>query len=139
MDGAQPDDGAGPGPGPDGASGAHPDDAPHLDGRSFVAVEAHGHEIVPGTTVRVTFGEGRVGVRAGGNTMTGVARWSDGTLVIGPMAMTRMLCPPAIAAQDQWLADLVGGAPAVTLDGATLRLEGARGALVLVEDDEPQR
>lgn len=111
---------------------------PALAGRRFLAVEVRGRALVEGTTVRVSFDEGRVGARAGGNSMTGAADWSTGVLVVGPMAMTRMLCPPPVEAQDRWLVDLLTASPTVVLDGATLRIDARHGGLRLVEEQDPQ-
>lgn len=105
-------------------------DGPELDlaGREFTTTEARGHEMVAGTTVRLTFDEDIVSAHAGCNTLFGGAAWADGTLTIdGEIAMTMMACDAELQAQDQWLADFLASEPSIALDGDTLILGDAEG------------
>jgi heat shock protein HslJ len=103
--------------GPEGRS-AEPLD---LDGKTFTATEVTGWVPVTGTTIQLTFEDGRVSGQAGCNTMNGGATWADGVLVLeGPMASTMMACDRGLEAQDQWLMELLESEPRLSLDGETL-------------------
>lgn len=97
--------------------------ADDLDGRSFVADSIEGATIVDGSEVVISFEEGMVVVEAGCNSQRGSFEVSDdGSLVVGPMAATMMACDDALMAQDQLLAEFLGAAPSISLDGDELVL-----------------
>lgn len=103
--------------GGDGSSGEPLD----LEGKSFTATEVNGWVPVTGTTIGLTFEDGRVSGQAGCNTLTGGATWTDQQLVLeGPMATTMMACDRGLEAQDQWLLELLESDPRLSLDGGTL-------------------
>lgn len=124
--------------------GPGPIDAADLDGRTFIATEAVGHELVEGSEVRLQFGPDGVSGTGGCNQLV-AAPWSleDDVLVVsGPMAMTEMACdPPALMEQDAWLADLLTGRPTVALDGDTLTLTSGDTVLTLTDREvaDPDR
>lgn len=118
-------------PGADGRA-----EAPRLAGRTFVSAAARGRALVPGTTVRITFREGGLAVRAGCNTLFGSASWAGGTLRAPALASTMMACSPELMAQDEWLATLVQSGPSIRVDGRTLTIGDASSGLQLVEADE---
>lgn len=103
----------------DGESGAgEPLD---LEGKTFTATEVSGWVPVTGTTIELTFEDGRVAGQAGCNTLTGGATWTDQQLLLeGPMASTMMACERGLEAQDQWLIALLESDPRLSLDGGTL-------------------
>ena len=114
--------------------------APDLAGKSFVATEVTGRELVPQSEVVLLFGEDSVAARAGCNTLTGGATWDDGVLrLTGEPATTMMACSGDLTRQDEWLAGLLRSEPAVRLaqvlgdDG--VRLDGT----TLVVGDGAQR
>lgn len=111
-----------------------------LDGRTFLSIDAAGRMLVPGSQVRLSFGDGQVSAHAGCNTMGGAYLLADGRLVAGQLAATEMACAPALMDQDRWLADLLGGAD-VALDGVTLTLTGDGGVLILQDREvaDPDR
>lgn len=107
-----------------------------LDGRTFVAEEAHGRLLVTGTTVTLSFEDDRISAQAGCNTMTGGATWVDGTLAVPePLAMTAMACERGLEAQDQWLSDLLTSNPSISLDGDGLKIGNDQRGLTLTESD----
>lgn len=106
---------------------------PDLAGRTFASTEVAGHELVPGTSVRITFEEGHLSATAACNTVFGSAQWSDGVLEAGPLASTMMACSPELMAQDAWLAELLEAGPTIALDGSTLTISGETSTLVLAE------
>lgn len=97
--------------------------SPDLNGKSFTSTEVRGRDLVAGTSVTLSFEEGRISAKAGCNTMTGSATWDTGKLVVAqPLASTMMGCDQALAAQDQWLSGFLTSSPALMLDGNTLTL-----------------
>ena len=109
--------------------------ATDLDGRTFVATAADGHELVPGSIVSIDFDGTHVGGTGGCNSFGG-STWSlaGGRLVVTGLGMTEMACdPPALMAQDEWFASFLGAGPLVALDGDTLTLTGGDASLVLTD------
>jgi heat shock protein HslJ len=111
-----------------------------LVGRTFLAADAVGHTLVPGSVVRVSFQAGQVGATGGCNSMGGPYTIAGDRLTVGQLAMTEMACAPALMDQDQWLASLIDGAT-VRLEGDTLTLAKAATALTLVDREvaDPDR
>ncbi|MGA8047151.1 MAG: META domain-containing protein [Dermatophilaceae bacterium] len=107
--------------GGDGDGEGSPAEPLDLDGKSFTATEVTGWVPVTGTTIELTFEDGRVSGQAGCNTVTGGATWTDSQLLLeGPMASTMMACDRGLEAQDQWLIELLESDPRLSLDGGTL-------------------
>ena len=92
-----------------------------LDGRTFLSTKVEGHDLVRGSTIRLTFQDGRIGVSAGCNQMSGSYAFVGGHLKTGQMATTEMGCEPPLMAQDVWVGTFLDGAT-VTLAGDTLTL-----------------
>jgi len=84
--------------------------APSVDGRTFLSTAVAGHSLVPGSTVRLDFADGRIGASAGCNHLSGPYTVTDGRLVLGQVAMTAMGCPGPLQDQDAWLVSFLGGA-----------------------------
>ena len=106
--------------------------AADLAGRTFIVTDAVGYEPAPGADIALTFEDGRLGIHAGCNQMSGGYDVVDGLLVVGPMMMTEMACDEPLMAQDQWVSTFLPGA-AVTLDGDTLTL--VKGDVTLTATD----
>jgi heat shock protein HslJ len=111
-----------------------------LDGRTFLSTKVVGHDLVPSSTVRLTFQGDQLGISAGCNHMGGAYSIADGTLTTGQMAMTDMACDEPLMAQDTWVAAFVGGA-AVDLAGDTLTLRHADVTMTLTDREvaDPDR
>jgi heat shock protein HslJ len=111
-----------------------------LDGRTFISTTVVGHDLVPGSTVRLTFDGDQLGISAGCNHMGGAYAITDGKLTTGQMAMTDMACDEPLMAQDTWVAAFVGGA-AVTLSGDTVTLQHAEVTMTLTDREvaDPDR
>jgi heat shock protein HslJ len=116
------------------ASGAPAATVDALAGRTFISTGATGHDIAPGSTIRLSFEETRIGANAGCNQMNGGYEIVDGALKVGPMAMTEMACEQPLMDQDAWLGAFLDGAT-VTLDGDTLTL-AKEGTTVTLSDKE---
>ena len=112
-----------------------------LVGRTFVGddvtISDKPHPLVPGSTLRVTFDQDRVGASAGCNTMSGSATWSTGTLIVDSptLAMTEMGCERPLMEQDTWLADFLTSEPQVTQAGASITMTGGRTVMVLTDEE----
>ena len=118
-----------------GACAADAADTPELDGRSFVATEVEGRDLVEGSTLRLTFEDGNVSAQAGCNTIFGGATWDDGTLtLVGELARTSMGCVDGLAEQDDWLAGLLSSGPAIELEGETLTLDDGATTITLEQE-----
>ena len=103
-----------------------------LDGSTFTSTSVTGHDLVAGTSARVSFEDGQLGVSAGCNQMGGGYSLDGDQLVIdGPMRTTEMACDPPLMDQDAWLADWVGAGLTWQLDGDTLTLSGGDIAMEL--------
>jgi heat shock protein HslJ len=105
-----------------------------LAGRTFLSTGASGHDLAPGSTIRLSFEETRIGGNAGCNQMNGEYEIVDGALKVGPMAMTEMACEPPLMDQDAWLGSFLDGA-AATLDGDMLTLT-KEGTTLTLQDEE---
>ena len=112
-----------------------------LDGRTFLSTKVDGPALVAGTVIRITFKDGNVTANAGCNTFGGPYRIDGDRLVVGQIVTTEIGCQPNLAAQDQWVTGLLGGAT-IGLDGnnLTLALNGIRVAFldrVVADPDLP--
>jgi len=103
-----------------------------LDGRTFLSTKVQGHDLVAGSTIRLTFKDGRIGINAGCNQMSGSSAVVDGHLKIGQMMTTEMGCEPPLMAQDTWVGTFMDGA-VVTLAGDTLTLANGGVTMTLVD------
>lgn len=126
------------------ACAAIPGAAPQLAGKEFVSSKVTDggadRPLVAGTKLRLTFSaDGNIGASAGCNHMGGTFRIEGGRLFVGDLATTEMGCEPELMAQDQWLAELLGANPAVSLTGNDLVLEvgSVRASFVDREIAEP--
>lgn len=107
-----------------------------LDGRTFVLADLDDreHEVVPGSTIRLDFGGGELGVQAGCNQMSGQVSAEDGRLVVERLESTEIGCDPGLLRQEAWIADFLTGRPVADLDGASLTLAGDGTTLHLEEE-----
>ena len=122
-------------PAPAGTTGAAPSMA-DLDARTFIVTEALGHEIVDGTTVSLRFEDGRLGIHAGCNSISGPYQADDGVLMAaGAWTTTEMGCEPPLMDQDAWIGGFVDGAM-LTLDGDILTLVNGEVTLVATDKEE---
>lgn len=125
------------GDGGDGLSGADTGTSPPADlaGHTYTSTSITGHELVAGSTVRLTFTEDAISANAGCNTMTGPATWTDGVLKVDgdKLATTAMACEGPLMDQDTWLTGFLTSDPKLSAGGGRLLLEGGGTKLVLEE------
>jgi heat shock protein HslJ len=94
-----------------------------LGGTAYLSASVDGHDVVPGSRIRLSFEDGRMAAIAGCNSMTGPYDVTDGQLAwtSGPAA-TQIGCRQEMMRQDEWLADLLTAGVDATLDGDALTL-----------------
>ncbi len=98
-----------------------------LDGRTFLSTgvtdKGAARPLVPGTSIRLTFGkDGQLGVNAGCNHMGGAYRMEGAVLRFEGGAMTEMGCDEPRHKQDDWVSEFLGARPTVALTGNDLTL-----------------
>ena len=94
-----------------------------IDGKTFVATSAEGHEIVADSTISLSFADETVSAHAGCNSQNAGVELADGKLQLtSEVASTMMGCEDALMAQDQWVASFLEADPDITLDGDALTL-----------------
>jgi heat shock protein HslJ len=111
-------------------------DWPHNRTFQAISLTDHGHAraIVPGTTIRVTFGAtDHVSAHAGCNSGSASGRVVAHRLVLSGLVTTRMACAPARMAQDAFLAGVLTSRPVFLLTGHSLTLRNGRSQVHLVE------
>lgn len=101
-----------------------------LEGRTFLSTAAEGHDLVPGSQVRLVFTADGLSASAGCNTMGGAFTLEDGRLTTDALAMTEMACEEPLMTQDAWLAGLLADAT-LDLAGDTLILAAGDVRLIL--------
>jgi len=121
--------------------GGSPSPAAQLDGRTFLSTSVTGRDLVPGTTVRLSFKDGQLGIEAGCNHMSEPYSVDDGRVRIGSMMTTDMGCDPMLMDQDTWVGQFVGGST-VALDANALTLTNGGVTMkltdrVLADPDRP--
>jgi heat shock protein HslJ len=106
-----------------------------LAGRTFTAADVAdpGHTLVPGSTVTLTFEEGRIAATGGCNRLFAGARIDEGTLVVDAVGGTEMACSPELMAQDDWLVALLEGSPSLDLAGDVLTVTRGETRLTMSE------
>lgn len=87
-----------------------------------------------GVRLELTLGtDGRLGARAGCNSMGGTFRIHDGRLDVGGLGQTEMGCAAELMTNDAAIASLLASRPAIALYGGTLTIAGPSTALHLVD------
>ncbi|MFT4200614.1 META domain-containing protein [Gordonia sp. (in: high G+C Gram-positive bacteria)] len=101
---------------------ARSDAAPQLFGKSFISTSVT-PQIPGGGPLKMTFlPNGRVGLTAGCNQMSGTVKTLGGRLHFSRLASTMMACPPPRNMADGWADGFTRQAPRYTLRGNTLTL-----------------
>lgn len=100
--------------------------ASDLDGLDLTSTEVTGRDLVEGTTIRLTFADGRLSAQAGCNTLVGGYVHGDGMLAWdGEPAGSMMACEDDLSAQDAWLTELLtGGVEAEVSDDGLVLTDG---------------
>ncbi len=95
-----------------------------LDARVFLSHSVEGRTLVPGTRIRLTFRDGRVGAQLGCNSLGAGYEIVNERLRLAPggMSTTDIGCDPPLHAQDEWFAEFLGSRPLVALDRSRMTL-----------------
>jgi heat shock protein HslJ len=108
---------------------------PPLTERTFVATDLGDQKAVKGSTIQLSFGQGKLTAKPGCNTLRGPATWSDGMLSIGGegLVTTKNTCRDALAQQDVWVQALLEAKPKLVLKGSTMKLDDGFSRMTLQE------
>ena len=104
-----------------------------LEDRSFILVSVSGPELVEGTEIRITFGDGAVSAHAGCNHMSGPFTIEGNVLRVTRLGSTAIGCDAERHAQDEWLQNLLTSSPSLTFDDPELTLETSDTTLRLID------
>ena len=105
--------------------------AADLDGRTFTASDADGHDLLRSIPVTITFTGDQIAVVTGCNTLAGSYSIENGTLTTGDLASTLQACDADRTEQETWMSDLVTSSPDIELDGDQLEISSGEDSLTL--------
>jgi heat shock protein HslJ len=125
---------------PEDDAGVATDDGsgPTIADGDYVSAEVTGHDLVPGSDIRLGWHDGRLALNAGCNAMSGPASVVDDELRVRDLAGTEMGCAPALMDQDAWLADFVTAGPRVALDGDAFTLSSTTTQIRFTPEPTPE-
>lgn len=103
-----------------------------LEGGDWTVFEIDGQPTIAGSTVTMTFAEGRVSGKAGCNRfMGGFAVGADGLkLEMSQMASTMMACPDALMTQEARFLGTLGAVTGYAVADGVLTLTGPGGKMI---------
>ncbi len=104
-----------------------------LSGREFVSESLEGRELVPGTEIRLRFGDTELSASAGCNSMSGPYDFDGYALIMTSLSMTEIGCEPALHEQDEWLSAFLRGRPTAQLTEPRLSLSTEDETLILLD------
>ncbi len=107
-----------------------------LDG-DWLVVEIGGVAVDPGAPRTVDFDQGRMSGRVGVNRFTGSFSMNDQTVVIGPLASTRMAGPPEMMELEARFNSRVSGEHVISLEGDRLILGEGEDSIRLIREPLP--
>ncbi|MFL5333670.1 MAG: META domain-containing protein [Geminicoccaceae bacterium] len=100
-----------------------------LAGSAWRAKTLAGQPVDDATAVTLEFvGSDRIAGKAACNRYNGPLRVADGRLQIGPLAATRMACPPPLMEAEAAFLAALEGAQRFTLENSALLLDGPAGS-----------
>lgn len=103
-----------------------------LAGTTWRPAPLSGHAGTPDRPVFIKFGPaGRVNGYAGCNSFTGSYRQTGDTMVLGPLATTRMACAPDVMEREQWLLETLRQTRRIAVTAGELTLKTVQGATSL--------
>ena len=108
---------------------------PKLTSRTFVATSLGDQKVIKGSTITVSFGDGKITVEPGCATLEGTATWdADGLSVTGEgLASTPKACAHNLEQQDVWVQALLEAKPTFTLKGDTMEITDGFSSMTLTE------
>jgi heat shock protein HslJ len=103
-----------------------------ISDHTFVAVDVHGHDLVSGSELTITFpSPAELSADAGCNTISGGFELNGSKLVAADLASTMKGCSDELQAQDTWLSGFLMSKPTVSLHDDTLTLQGKDATITL--------
>jgi heat shock protein HslJ len=94
-----------------------------IEDRQLVSTEVSGHDLVEGSTIRISTEDDALTVIADCNTMSAAYTYEDDKLAwSSEPASTMMACDPALMDQDAWLSELFTAGVDVSGDGSDVVL-----------------
>ncbi len=106
-----------------------------LTGTTWTATEVNNGKgavasVAAGTTITASFGsDGQVTGSGGCNEYSATFTAADGTIVVGPVGATRKMCDPTVSEQETAYFTALDAAATYTVQGNTLELRDAGGAI----------
>jgi heat shock protein HslJ len=95
--------------------------AKDLLGSEWILEDLGGAGVIDGDRATITFLEGdRIAGNGTCNQFSGGAKIENGNIKVGPLAMTRKACPPALMDQETRYTVALQGAERIALDGPSL-------------------
>lgn len=98
---------------------------------TWKATAASPQVLVPGVDVTLTFADGRVMGKAGCNAFGGDYTVSNGRLTIPQLGTTLMYCGGAVGDQENWIMQLLGASPTISVAGDTMVLSDGTNSMTL--------
>jgi heat shock protein HslJ len=109
-----------------------------LSGATWIAdgIVDEDRDLVPGSTITMTFTADSMSANAGCNTLSGPASVDDGELVVAELAATLMACEDPLAEQDTWLSSFLTSRPTIERQDDDLWLAHDDTVIHLVVDSD---
>lgn len=104
-----------------------------LSGREFVSESLEGRELVPGTEIRLRFGDTTLSASAGCNSMSGTYEFDGYALMMSSMSMTEIGCEAPLHEQDEWLVGFLMAHPTTMLTEPRLSLSTEDETLIMID------
>lgn len=104
---------------------------PQLEGVTWIAEDIAGRGVIDNLQSTLRLEQGRAAGLAGCNRYTGAAQAEGGRLRFGPMAATRMMCPPAVMDQEHRFLEAMQSVASYSFAGSLLELRNESGQVVL--------
>ncbi len=103
-----------------------------LPGTSWLAEDIDGKGVIDSlqTTMKVSR-DGKLSGNAGCNSYSGTPEISGEAITIGPMAMTRMACLPAVDGQERRFLDALGETKSYRIEGDLLYFLDGEGKILI--------
>lgn len=110
-----------------------------LDGGPWLVEDINGGGVIDNARLDISFADGTMSGRSGCNRFTGSFKQDGDRFSTGPVAVTRMACPPALMDMERKFLGTLAAATMVTFDatGAAV-LKAADGRRIKIRRESPQ-
>ena len=109
--------------------------------RAYLLESSQGAEVLKGTVVHLSFGDGALSMEAACNSMSGEYTVEAERVVVKGLMMTEMGCEAQGEAQDAWLGKFLRSKPRLSVNGPRLTFAGDSARLVFLDREraDPDR